>query len=171
MMNHRSQLQDPPLGLGLISVVLGSVGLLLFFLPILGIPLSGFGLLFGMLGFLLALVGGPSSLRWSAAGTALCVLALGVNVAVARAPEDYVGGRPVLPLSQPERDRPYIPPPARPSAPYRTTRPEPLPRIRASISARLEKLKSPLIECARHDAAAAKLTAVAGAASSGVLSA
>ena len=53
----------------------------------------------------------------------------------------------------------------------RTTRPETLPPINASTSARDEKLKSPSIEWARHEAAVAKRMAVCGAASSGVFSA
>ena len=51
----------------------------------------------------------------------------------------------------------------------RTTRPEALPPISASTSARDEKLKSPSIEWARHEAAVAKRMAACGAASSGVL--
>ena len=50
-------------GMGLMSVVLGSVGLLLFFLPILGIPLAAIGLAFGVIGFFMANIGG-----WSACG-------------------------------------------------------------------------------------------------------
>ena len=71
----RSQLwapsRHPPirlLGMGLTSVILGSVGALLFFLPVLGIPLGAVGLVFGIVGLLLAILGGWTSLRWSVAG-------------------------------------------------------------------------------------------------------
>ena len=57
---------NPPLGLGLTSVVLGAVGLLLFLLPVLGIPFGTAGLAFGLVGFVVAVVGGPSASagRW-----------------------------------------------------------------------------------------------------------
>ena len=63
-----------PYALGLTSLVLSAVGLLLFFLPILGIPLASVGLLFGLAGLLAALFGddpvsagrcwGSCSLSW-----------------------------------------------------------------------------------------------------------
>ena len=56
-----------------------------------------------------------------------------------------------------------------PSPYYRTTRPEEEPPIRASTSWRVLKLKSPLIECFKQDAATAYLTAVCGSLSSGVI--
>lgn len=64
----------------------GAVGLLLFFLPILGIPLAGTGLVIGLVALLTAVFGGRSSLRWAVLGTALCVLALVVGLAITLAP-------------------------------------------------------------------------------------
>ena len=75
--------QDPPLGLGL-ARIFGAVSLLLFFLPVLSIPLGGAGLVFGFGGLALALFGGRASLRWSVVGIAVSVLALSVAVAIAR---------------------------------------------------------------------------------------
>jgi hypothetical protein len=115
-MTRSPQRPNPHVGLGLTSLALGSVGLGLFFLPVLGIPLSGFGLAFGVAGLLVALLGGPSSFRWSVGGTALGVLALGVNLAIAQAPAGYVGSRPVPTIWETVPDRPYVPPPARPSS-------------------------------------------------------
>jgi hypothetical protein len=43
-----SRTRIPPAGVGLASTILAAVGLLLFILPILSIPLSAFGLLFGL---------------------------------------------------------------------------------------------------------------------------
>jgi len=75
--------QDPPIDMGLTSVILGSVSLVLFFLPVLGIPLGGVGLAFGSMGLVLALRNGGASFRWSLAGIALCGLALGVGITIA----------------------------------------------------------------------------------------
>ncbi len=106
--------ESPPNGLGMTSVVLGSVGLLLFFMPILGIPLCLVGLLFGVLGLVTALARGPSSLRWSLLGIVLCLLAGIVNVAIAFAPAGYIPQRSVPRTWQEPSGRPYVPPPARP---------------------------------------------------------
>jgi hypothetical protein len=105
---------DPLLGVGLTSAVLGTVALLLFFLPILSIPLGGAGLLLGVAGFLAATLGGWTSLRWSAAGIVVCGLALGIAVAIAEAPAGYLPTRSIPLDTQPVPERPYIPPPARP---------------------------------------------------------
>ena len=113
-MNAAPAPYSPPLALGATSVILGSVGLLLFFLPILGIPLGGVGLLLGLAGVLLAIVGGPSSLRWSAAGTAVSALALGLDWAIALAPLGYLSNETVPPnTTPPAPNRPYVSPPAR----------------------------------------------------------
>ncbi len=104
--------EGPLPALGMTSLVLGVIALLLAFLPILGIPLSAFGLLFGFLGFLAALVARGTSLRWSVGGLAASCLALAVNLAIAYAPEGYLPGRKVPRPWQPVSDRPYVPPPA-----------------------------------------------------------
>ena len=107
---------NPPLGLGLTSVVLGAVGLLLFLLPVLGIPIGAAGLAFGLVGLVVALFGGPSSLRWSVVGIAVCVVALAADVSIAIAPQGFLPD-PKPHVTQPAADRPYVPPPARPGGP------------------------------------------------------
>jgi hypothetical protein len=104
----------PLLGLGMTSVVLGTIGMFLFFLPILGIPLSAFGLLFGVIGFFVALPQWGVSVRWSLGGIAMSALALAINVAIAYAPEGYLPGRKVPQLWRPDYDSPYVAPPAPP---------------------------------------------------------
>ena len=112
---------DPPIGAGLMSVILGSVGLLLFFMPVLGVPLGAAGLVFGLIGVVLARWGGWTSLWWSIAGVALSGLALSISVAIAEAPAGFVPARSVPLDTQPVPDQPYIAPPARPeAAPART---------------------------------------------------
>jgi hypothetical protein len=106
--------QDPPLGIGLTSVVLGSVGLALFFLPVLGIPLGGLGLAFGTLGLATAFWCGWASLRWSIAGIAISALALAIGIAIADAPAGYLPTRSVPLDTQPVPSRPYVPPPEKP---------------------------------------------------------
>jgi hypothetical protein len=113
-MNRLPESHEPPLGLGLTAVALSLVGLFLFFMPILSIPASGFGLAFGLAGLVVAIAKGPSSLRWSVGGTVLGALALGVSIAIAMAPQGYIGSQPPLPTWNPVPDRPYVPPPARP---------------------------------------------------------
>jgi hypothetical protein len=113
-MNSSSPIHDPPVGMGATSVVLGSVGLLLFFMPILGIPLSAVGLLFGVVGLLMA-IGGRSSLRWSPAGAVLCCLALGVGIAIAVVASHDLPDRSNRQTEQDAAERLYIPPPAPPN--------------------------------------------------------
>ena len=76
---------DPPVGLGLSSVILGAVGGLLFFLPVLSIPLGVVGLALGAIGFLAAIFCGCTSLRWSVVGIVVSGLALGIAVVIALA--------------------------------------------------------------------------------------
>lgn len=81
--------------LGMASIVLGVLGLSFVFLPILGIPISGLGLLLGVIGALTGwFVGGPLSLRWSAGGLAIGAVSMALNVAVAYAPAGYIPRRP-----------------------------------------------------------------------------
>ena len=105
---------DPPVGMGLTSVILGSVGALLFFLPVLGIPLGAVGLAFGIVGLLMAILGGWTSLRWSVAGIVVSGLALGIGIAIALAPAGFLPNPKGPPAEQSMPDRPYVPPPARP---------------------------------------------------------
>jgi hypothetical protein len=95
------------------SLVLGSIGLLFFFLPILGIPVSTFGLLFGLVGFLVVLFGGEARMRTSFIGIAISFVALAINMAIVYAPGGYLPGRDISrSRRQAPSERPYVPPPA-----------------------------------------------------------
>ena len=100
--------------MGLTSVVLGAVGLLLFFLPILGIPLGGVGLVFGFGGLVLALCRRLDEPPLVGRRNRPVGLALAVSLAIAQAPAGYLPSRAVPLGTQPVPDRPYVPPPARP---------------------------------------------------------
>ena len=102
----------PPLGLGLASVALGAIGLMLFVLPILAIPISTCGLLLGLMGFIAAAIGQPLDLRLSAAGAALCSLALIIDLAMSYAPSGFLLPHHTSPHFAPLLERPYVPPPA-----------------------------------------------------------
>ena len=113
-MSKTLPIRDPSLGAGLTSVVLGAVGMLLFFLPILSIPLGGAGVIFGLAGIALALRGGRTSLRWAIAGLVVSGSALVAGVAIAEAPAGYLRSRAIPLNAQPIAERSYVSPPARP---------------------------------------------------------
>jgi VIT1/CCC1 family predicted Fe2+/Mn2+ transporter len=113
-MTTHQQSTNPPLGIGLASVILGSVGGLLFFLPVLGIPLGMVGLALGLVGLLLAILGRASSLRWSVAGVLVSGMALGTGVLIGMAPAGYLQNPSPPAIWQNVADHPYVPPPARP---------------------------------------------------------
>jgi hypothetical protein len=101
---------------GMTALVLGHIALLLFFLPVLGVPISAAGLLFGVAGLALAPFTTRSSLRFSVAGVAVCALALGVTLALYYAPVGYLPAARVPPSWQRALGAPDVPPPARPGA-------------------------------------------------------
>jgi hypothetical protein len=94
------------------SLVLGIIALLLFFLPVLGIPISVCGLLAGLVGVPVAL-SFRLTLRWCAAGIATCILALLVNLAIVYAPSGYIPSPRPPRLWQTAPGEPYPPPPAK----------------------------------------------------------
>lgn len=103
----------PLLGMGLVSLVLGTVGLLLFFLPILSLPIAAFGLAFGMIGLCAALLG-KGNLRWCVGGIALSCLAIGIDLAIMLAASAFYlpqPGEQKLWQSNPEKH--FVSPPAR----------------------------------------------------------
>jgi hypothetical protein len=103
-----------PPALGMTSLVLGHIALILAALPILGVPLAGIGLFFGVAGLLLSPFWSATSLRWSLAGLAVCAIGLGVTMALYRAPSGYLPGGSAPKLWQSVPDRPFVPPPAPP---------------------------------------------------------
>jgi hypothetical protein len=82
------------------------------FLPILGVPISSFALLFAILGLAAAVFTVRETLRWTVAGFLLSALALAVNIAILYAPAGYLPSREVPGLWQPVLSRPYVSPPA-----------------------------------------------------------
>jgi hypothetical protein len=108
-------LHPPPLpivGLGLSSLTLGTVGLVLFFMPILGLPISALGLAIGLAGVGNALLGGPVGLRMAYGGTWLSLLAVGVNAAIMIAPnQPFSAPVPELVPHMRLREQ-FVPPPA-----------------------------------------------------------
>lgn len=111
-MSHTPRL--PLLGLGLSSVTLGATGLLLFLLPILGLPISGTGILVGLVGCGIALATERASVRLNVAGVVISSLAFALVWGISLAPSGFFAPRPSPTLSPPLLGRPYIPPPAPP---------------------------------------------------------
>jgi hypothetical protein len=112
-MIHLPRSQRPPIGLGMLSVVLGTTGGILVILPIVGLPLSALGVLMGLVGVVVALAGGRTRLRSCVLGTSLCVLSLVVNLAVWYAPEPHAPNQKAM--WREGQDRPWVPPPASPN--------------------------------------------------------
>lgn len=103
----------PTLGLGLSSIMLGTIGFGLFVLPIMGIPVSIAGIAVGIAGILVATAfGGRESLRLSVAGILLSVCGLVAAIAIERATQGYFAPRGVFPEPHPPVDRLYVPPPS-----------------------------------------------------------
>jgi hypothetical protein len=105
---------DSIVGMGLTAVILGAVAAALFFLPVLSIPLAVVGVAFGFVGFLMAGVGRRSSLRWSVVGVLVSGVALAMAVAIARAPQGYLGNPTTPTVGQSGPQQSYVPPPAPP---------------------------------------------------------
>lgn len=95
--------------------MLATTAALLFFLPILSIPLAGVG---GAIGVLAVFVGreGGQTLRWAVLGIVSSLSALAITLAIAFAISAEVPGRSVSRMWQTAPGRPYVPPPARPGA-------------------------------------------------------
>jgi hypothetical protein len=106
----------PPIDFAAAALVLGTIGLHLFLLPVLGVPLSGLALLLAMAGLGRWLADGAEHIRWVAAGITVATLALVVNLAIAFSPAGYIPNRPAIPPWRTVPDHPYVSPPARPGA-------------------------------------------------------
>jgi hypothetical protein len=111
-MHRFPSVENPPLAPGTTSIILGTMGLALFGLPILGMPLAATGLVIGLLALPFAWRRDRAQRRWLLAGVGLSAMALGMIVAIDYAPEGYVRTRTVPRLWQEPNDRPYVPPPA-----------------------------------------------------------
>jgi hypothetical protein len=114
---HRAKLAGVDFGFS--SVVLGAIGMAMFILPVLALPISGAGLVVGLIGIVVALVGGDVRLRACVAGVLLSACAAGVVWAIAAAPTGYFPPRAASNVFDLPEGRPYVPPPA----PPRTARP------------------------------------------------
>lgn len=102
----------PPIAFGLASVILAAIALLMFFLPVLSLPISGAALVVGAAGAWAAMRGGRSRLRLSVAGVLLAICAQGIVWSIAMAPSGYFAPRSVFPNWRPIPAGPYVPPPA-----------------------------------------------------------
>ena len=99
--------------LGMSSLVIGLIGLALFFLPILGFPLGLIGLVCGVVGLGVALFVKGASPRWCLEGIVVCLMAMAVNFFVSTAPASHLPSRNVPHQWQPVTDKPFVAPPAK----------------------------------------------------------
>ncbi len=113
---------DPADRFTLTSLLLGTIGLLLFILPILSVPLASVGFAFGAVGLGVALVLGPrnwSRLRWPLGALTVSAVTILVGVMIGYAPiaeptESRTETGAMLMDWQPLTPRGYIPPPRLP---------------------------------------------------------
>jgi len=110
---HEARHDWPPLGLGLAAVVLGAVGLMLFILPIVAIPISASGLVVGAVGVVGSLFSKSIDGRLAIVGTVVCALAVSVELAIAYAPSGNWGQPRDPATGAPGLPKRYIAPPAR----------------------------------------------------------
>jgi len=69
--------------LGVAGLALGAVGLLLFFMPVLGIPLAGCGVVLALIAVIVAIFGGGGwDFRWGVLAFLLAMFALAANLLV-----------------------------------------------------------------------------------------
>jgi hypothetical protein len=102
----------PIAALGMTSLVQGVISLILGVLPVLGIPIGLFGLLFGVLALMAVFLKLGPNLRVTLGGIGASLLALAVNFAIAYAPVGYRPEPTVPNIWQAIPDRPSNPPPA-----------------------------------------------------------
>lgn len=113
-MPHPRLPERPPRGPAVASMVLAVIGLALFLLPILSLPVSGLAVLAGLVGLVMAVWSGTATLRWAIAGLLLSLVALMLNLSIAYAPEHPIesSGRPTF--WRQDLDAPRVPPPQAP---------------------------------------------------------
>ena len=104
----------PPIALGLASVVLATISVLLFFLPVLALPIATCGLVLAIVAAVSTIWRQDESLRWALTGLCGSLAAIGMGLAINFAP---VGEEPrpdVPPLWQLPPAAPFVAPPAPP---------------------------------------------------------
>jgi len=102
----------PSIEFGIASACLGSIGLMLFFLPILSIPIAICGFIAGVAGVIRGQYGGTLGLRWSLIGCVFCAAVVAIGFVVAYAPIGELPSRAVPSQNWAPSGRPFIPPPA-----------------------------------------------------------
>jgi hypothetical protein len=106
------RVQIPPVSWDVAAVILAAIGLALFLVPILGIPVSCAGALAGAIGLYAAWTGRTSSIRLSLAGLLISVFAVTIELAIMFGPVSYLEEQTTAPVTSPVPGRPYVPPPA-----------------------------------------------------------
>src|SRR4051794_11274868 len=76
----------PQVGLGMASVAISTIGMLFFFVPVMGIPVSLGGLALAVAGAVSKIWRPSESLRWSLAGIFCSLTALGIGLVINDAP-------------------------------------------------------------------------------------
>lgn len=74
------------------ALLLGLLATALAPLPVLGIPISFFGLALGAVGVAVSMWWRGESLRWSLAGLTSCLVALAINALLYGTPEGFIPG-------------------------------------------------------------------------------
>ena len=99
--------------LGMSSLVIGLIGLALFFMPIMGIPLGLIGVVCGVVGLGATMLVKGVSPRWSLEGIVVSGVALAANYFIASAPDSELPSRNVPKQWQPATDKPFVAPPSK----------------------------------------------------------
>ena len=106
--------------LGIASMVLGILAFLICWIPflnVIGLPLSGLGVLLGIIGIIIAATRGGSGIGFPIAGTAISGLALMIVIwmylAIASAMAPLVPNQQMQPTFQPSPQPPQTSPPPR----------------------------------------------------------
>lgn len=105
----------PPVEFGLCSVILGAIGLCLFFVPVIAIPICVAGVMVGLGGMVTRFFDIHGGIRLSVAGIVLSTTAFAMATAIGLAPDGYFRPREIFPSLSPAAERPYVPPPAAPN--------------------------------------------------------
>src|SRR6185437_10270768 len=102
----------PPVAAASASIILGMIGLALFFLPILGTAIGACGMICGAAGVAMAWAGDRRDIRSAWIGLLLSGAALAVGFAIDYAPIAYEPSNTVPRLWQSPAENPYTSPPA-----------------------------------------------------------